>query len=65
MDIKEVVKLLFDHSDRKTANLNAKGIHARTAFMKACNNGHFDIDLDFLGEFSNTLCLCMCMCSYE
>ena len=29
---KEIVKLLFDHSDTKTTNLNAKDIHGRTPF---------------------------------
>ena len=31
---KEIVKFLFDHSDSKTINLNAKDIHGRTPFFK-------------------------------
>ena len=30
---KQVVKLLFDHLDSKTIDLNAKGIHGKTQFI--------------------------------
>ena len=35
---KQVVKLLFHHSDSKTIDLNAKGIHGKTQFIQTCIN---------------------------
>ena len=40
---KEVVKILFGHSDSKTTDLNAKGIQGLTPFIKACINGHKEV----------------------
>ena len=55
---KQVVKLLFDHSDSKTIDLNAKDIHGKTQFMKTCINEQTGIKMILLlGIFKHCIVL--------
>ena len=39
----DIVKLMFDHPDDRSIELNAKDDFGRTVFMFACKNGHKDV----------------------
>ena len=39
----DIVKLMFDHPDDRSIELNAKDNFGRTVFMFACKNGHKDV----------------------
>ena len=49
----EIIKPLFDYSDSKTTNLNAKDIHGRTLIIKA--DKKLGKKETFFGEFSNAV----------
>ena len=53
---KQVVKLLFDHSDSKTIDLNNKDIHEKTQFMQTCINEQKGYKNDTFTWNFQTLC---------